>query len=157
MGILLAERWMIKKIILETLAIMKISILVVIMNGFVSYAQFEKNADFDDYSPADQSFGTAVLNFLPSILDPGKCRTCGLLSNSQFKAKKSQMKIKPSYAGRSQPTKQSSSPRDLPTLRAHQDQREPNDIININDINNNDDDDDDDDDDDQVTPNYSKQ
>ena len=79
MGILLAERWMIKKIILETLAIMKISILVVIMNGFVSYAQFEKNADFDDYSPADQSFGTAVLNFLPSILDPGKCRTCGLL------------------------------------------------------------------------------
>ena len=80
MGILLAERWMIKKIILETLAIMKISILVVIMNGFVSYAQFEKNADFDDYSPADQSFGTAVLNFLPSILDPGKCKTCGLLS-----------------------------------------------------------------------------
>ena len=130
MGILLTERWMIKKIILETLAIMKISILVVIMNGFVSYAQFEKNADFDDYSPADQSFGTAVLNFLPSILDPGKCRTCGLLSNSQFKAKKSQMKIKPSYAGRSQPTKQSSSPRDLPTLRAHQGQREPNDIIN---------------------------
>ena len=43
------------------------------------------------------------------------------------------MKIKPSYAGRSQPTKQSSSPRDLPTLRAHQDQREPNDIFNDND------------------------
>ena len=65
----------------EPLALMKISILVIIMNGFVSYAQFEeKNADFDDHSPEDQSFGTAVLNFLPSILDPGKFRTCGLLS-----------------------------------------------------------------------------
>ena len=81
MGILLTERWIIKKIILEPLALMKISILVIIMNGFVSYAQFEeKNADFDDHSPEDQSFGTAVLNFLPSILDPGKFRTCGLLS-----------------------------------------------------------------------------
>ena len=80
MGILLTERWMIKKIILEPLALMKISILVIIMNGFVSYAQFNKFADFDDHSPEDQSFGTAVLNFLPSILDPGKCRTCGLLS-----------------------------------------------------------------------------
>ena len=88
MGILLTERWMIKKIILEPLALMKISILVIIMNGFVSYAQFNKFADFDDHSPEDQSFGTAVLNFLPSILDPGKFRTCGLLSNSQFKAKK---------------------------------------------------------------------
>ena len=81
MGILLTERWMTKKIILEPLTLMKISILVIIMNGFVSYAQFEeKNADFDDHSPEDQSFGTAVLNFLPSILDPGKFRTCGLLS-----------------------------------------------------------------------------
>ena len=79
------------------------------------------------------------------------------LQNNLFKAKTSRMKIKPSYAGRSQPTKQSSSPRDLPTLRAHQDQREPNDNINDNNNNNNDDDDDDDDDDDQVTPNYSKQ
>ena len=76
MGILLTERWMIKKIIFEPLTLMKISILVIIMNGFVSYAQFEKIADFDDHSPADQSFGTAVLNFLPSILDPEKCRTC---------------------------------------------------------------------------------
>ena len=80
MGILLTERWIIKKIILEPLALMKISILVIIMNGFVSYAQFNKFADFDDHSPEDQSFGTAVLNFLPSILDPGKCKTCGLLS-----------------------------------------------------------------------------
>ena len=80
MGKLLPERWMIKKIILEPLALMKISILVIIMNGFVSYAQFNKFADFDDHSPADQSFGTVVLNFLPSILDPGKCKTCGLLS-----------------------------------------------------------------------------
>ena len=64
----------------EPLALMKISILVIIRNGFVSYAQFEKIADFDDHSPADQSFGTAVLNFLPSILDPGKFRTCGLLN-----------------------------------------------------------------------------
>ena len=69
-----------QKKILEPLALMKISILVIIMNGFVSYAQFNKFADFDDHSPEDQSFGTAVLNFLPSILDPGKCRTCGLLS-----------------------------------------------------------------------------
>ena len=80
MGILLTERWMTKKIILEPLTLMKISILVIIMNGFVSYAQFNKFADFDDHSPEDQSFGTAVLNFLPSILDPGKCKTCGLLS-----------------------------------------------------------------------------
>ena len=80
MGILLTERWMIKKIILEPLALMKISILVIIMNGFVSYAQFNKFADFDDHSPEDQSFGMAVLNFLPSILDPGKCRACGLLN-----------------------------------------------------------------------------
>ena len=69
-----------QKKILEPLALMKISILVIIMNGFVSYAQFNKFADFDDHSPEDQSFGTAVLNFLPSILDPGKFRTCGLLS-----------------------------------------------------------------------------
>ena len=80
MGILLTERWMIKKIILEPLAFNTISILVIIMNGFVSYAELEKFAAFDDHSPADQSFGTAVLNFLPSILDPGKFRTCGLLS-----------------------------------------------------------------------------
>ena len=53
-----------------------------------------------------------------------------MLTKQSIPDKKSQMKIKPSYAGRSQPTKQSSSPRDLPTLRAHQDQREPNDIIN---------------------------
>ena len=135
MGILLKERWMIKKIILEPLALMMISILVIIMNGFVSYAQFEeKNADFDDHSPEDQSFGTAVLNFLPSILDPGKCKTCRMLSDYRTinVRQKSQMKIKPSYAGRSQPTKQSSSPRDLPTLRAHQDQREPNVIISDN-------------------------
>ena len=52
-----------------------------------------------------------------------------MLTKQSIQGKKSQMKIKPSYAGRSQPTKQSSSPRDLPTLRAHQDQREPNDII----------------------------
>ena len=42
MGILLTERWMTKKIILEPLTLMKISILVIIMNGFVSYAQFEE-------------------------------------------------------------------------------------------------------------------
>ena len=74
------------------------------------------------------------------------------LQNNQCKAKTSQVKIKPSYAGRSQPTKQSSSPRDLPTLRAHQDQREPYNDINDNDNNNNNNDDDD-----QVTSNYSKQ
>ena len=75
-----------------------------------------------------------------------------MLTKQSIPDKKSQMKIKPSYAGRSQPTKQSSSPRDLPTLRAHQDQREPNDNINDHNNNNNNDDDDD-----QVTSNYSKQ
>ena len=74
-----------------------------------------------------------------------------MLTKQSIPDKKSQMKIKPSYAGRSQPTKQSSSPRDLPTSRAHQGQREPNDNINDNDNNDNNDDDD------QVTSNYSKQ
>ena len=59
-----------------------------------------------------------------------------MLTKQSIPDKKSQMKIKPSYAGRSQPTKQSSSPRDLPTLRAHQDQREPNDNMNDDNKNN---------------------